>query len=83
MDRRELMAALAPAAGEEAGIEARFLLDASRDEAWLRQAIKRLALRGTRRRDAVFGKDGGKPLFKRGAVYIRHTVSPFKILFSL
>ena len=41
MDRRELMAALAPAAGEEAGIEARFLLDASRDEAWLRQAIKR------------------------------------------
>ena len=41
MDRRELMAALAPAAGEEADIEARFLLDASRDEAWLRQAIKR------------------------------------------
>ncbi len=35
------MAALAPAAGEEADIEARFLLDASRDEAWLRQAIKR------------------------------------------
>ena len=35
------MAALAPAAGEEAEIEARFLLEASRDEGWLRKAVER------------------------------------------
>ena len=32
---------LAPAAGEEAEIEARFLLESSQDEAWLRQAVQR------------------------------------------
>ena len=41
MTRRELAEALAPAAGEEAELEARFLLEASSDEGWLRQAIKR------------------------------------------
>ena len=41
MTRRELAAALAPAAGEEAEIEAKFLLEASADEAWLRQAVTR------------------------------------------
>ncbi len=41
MTRRELMAALAPAAGAEAEIEAKFLLEASRDEEWLRQAVRR------------------------------------------
>ena len=41
MTRRELADALAPAAGEEAEIEARFLLEAGRDEAWLREAVTR------------------------------------------
>ena len=41
MTRRELAEALAPAAGEEAELEAKFLLEASRDEIWLRQAISR------------------------------------------
>ena len=41
MTRRELTDALRPAAGEEAGIEAKFLLEASRDEAWLREAVAR------------------------------------------
>ena len=41
MTRRELADALRPAAGAEAEIEARFLLEASRDEAWLRQAVAR------------------------------------------
>ena len=41
MTRRELAEALAPTAGEEAEIEAKFLLEASRDEAWLRQAVQR------------------------------------------
>ena len=41
MTRRELAAALAPAAGAEAEIEAKFLLEASADEAWLRTAIAR------------------------------------------
>ena len=41
MTRRELWDLLAPAAGEEAEIEAKFLLEASRDEAWLRQAVAR------------------------------------------
>ena len=41
MIRRELADALRPAAGEEAEIEARFLLEASADEAWLRQAVTR------------------------------------------
>ena len=41
MTRRELADLLVPAAGEEAEIEARFLLKSSRDEAWLRQAVQR------------------------------------------
>ena len=41
MTRRELSAALLPAAGEEADIEAKFLLAASEDEAWLREAVLR------------------------------------------
>ena len=41
MNRRDLIDALRPAAGEEAEIEARFLGEASADEAWLRQAITR------------------------------------------
>ena len=41
MTRRELADALRPAAGEEAEIEARFLLEASPDETWLRQAVAR------------------------------------------
>ena len=41
MDRRSLAAALLPAAGEEAELEAKFLLEASRDEAWLREAAAR------------------------------------------
>lgn len=41
MTRRELAAALAPAAGEEAEIEAKFLLDVSADERWLQQAVER------------------------------------------
>ena len=41
MTRRELALALAPAAGEEAEIEARFLLEASTDETWLKGAIGR------------------------------------------
>ncbi len=41
MNRRELSAALLPAAGEEADLEAKFLLNASRDEAWLREAVAR------------------------------------------
>ena len=41
MTRRELAAALRPAAGAEAEIEAKFLLEASRDEVWLRQAVTR------------------------------------------
>ena len=41
MTRRELAEALGQAAGEEAEIEAKFLLDASSDEAWLKQAIQR------------------------------------------
>ena len=41
MNRRELAAALRPAAGAEAEIEAKFLLEASRDEVWLRQAVTR------------------------------------------
>ena len=41
MTRRELAAALAPVSGEESEIEARFLLEASADEAWLREAIGR------------------------------------------
>ncbi len=41
MTRRELIDALRPAAGEEAEIEARFLLEASRDEGWLRKAVER------------------------------------------
>lgn len=41
MTRRELANALRPAAGAEAEIEARFLLEASRDEVWLRQAVAR------------------------------------------
>ena len=45
MTRRELAAALAPAAGAEAEIEAKFLREASADEDWLRTAIAR-RLRG-------------------------------------
>ena len=41
MTRRELADLLAPTAGEEAEIEAKFLLEASSDQAWLRQAVKR------------------------------------------
>ncbi len=41
MTRRELCDLLAPAAGEESEIEAKFLLESSRDEAWLRQAVQR------------------------------------------
>ena len=41
MTRRELAAALAPAAGTEADIEAKFLLEANADDAWLRQAVER------------------------------------------
>ena len=41
MTRRELMDALRPAAGEEAEIEARFLLETSADEEWLRAAVAR------------------------------------------
>ena len=41
MTRRELVQALAPAAGEEAELEARFLLEAARDEGWLREAVQR------------------------------------------
>ena len=41
MDRRSLAAALLPAAGEEAELEAKFLLEASRDEAWLSGAVAR------------------------------------------
>lgn len=41
MTRRELMDALLPAAGAEAKIEAKFLLEASGDEAWLRAAVAR------------------------------------------
>ena len=44
MTRRELCDLLAPAAGEEAEIEAKFLLESSRDEAWLRQAVQRRLL---------------------------------------
>ncbi len=45
MTRREVAEALFPAAGEEAEIEAKFLLETSRDEGWLRQAAAR-RLRG-------------------------------------
>lgn len=45
MTRRELADALRPAAGDEADIEARFLLEAGRDETWLREAVAR-RLRG-------------------------------------
>ena len=41
MNRRELADALRPAAGAEAQIEAKFLLEAATDEAWLRQAVAR------------------------------------------
>ena len=41
MTRRELIDALRPAAGAEAEIEAKFLLEASADEAWLRAAVAR------------------------------------------
>ena len=41
MTRRELADALRPAAGAESEIEAKFLLEASRDEVWLRQAVTR------------------------------------------
>lgn len=41
MTKRELCDLLAPAAEEEAEIEARFLLEASSDETWLRQAVAR------------------------------------------
>ncbi len=41
MTRRELRDALRPAAGEEAGLEAKFLLEASADEAWLAEAVQR------------------------------------------
>jgi hypothetical protein len=41
MTRRELAEGLAPAAGEEAELEAKFLLGASRDEIRLRQALNR------------------------------------------
>ena len=41
MTRRELAAALFPAAGEEAQIEAKFLLEASGDDGWLREAVRR------------------------------------------
>jgi len=41
MTRRELAAALSPAAGAEADLEARFLLEASKEDAWLREAIRR------------------------------------------
>ena len=41
MTRRELADALRPAAGAEAEIEAKFLLEASTDEGWLREAIAR------------------------------------------
>lgn len=41
MTRRELADALRPTAGEEAEIEAKFLLEASQDEAWLQQAVQR------------------------------------------
>ena len=44
MTKRELCDLLAPAAGEEAEIEARFLLETSRDEAWLTQAVQRRLL---------------------------------------
>ncbi len=45
MTRRELADLLAPAAGEEAEIEARFLLNASREDGWLWKAVAR-RLRG-------------------------------------
>ena len=41
MNRRDLIDALGPAAGEEAELEAKFLLETSRGEAWLRQAVER------------------------------------------
>ena len=41
MTRRELADALRPAAGTEAEIEAKFLLETSCDEVWLRQAVER------------------------------------------
>ena len=41
MTKRELMSLLAPAAGEEAEIEAKFLLESSRDETWLGEAVTR------------------------------------------
>lgn len=41
MTRRELRDALRPAAGEEAELEAKFLLEASADEAWLAEAVQR------------------------------------------
>ncbi len=41
MTRRELIDTLRPAAGAEAEIEAKFLLEASADEAWLRAAVAR------------------------------------------
>ncbi len=41
MTRRDLIDALRPAAGEEAEIEARFLLEVSMDEAWLNEAVQR------------------------------------------
>jgi protein-(glutamine-N5) methyltransferase, release factor-specific len=41
MTRRELIDALRPAAGAEAEIEAKFLLEASADEVWLRAAVAR------------------------------------------
>lgn len=41
MTRRELAAALAPAAGEEAELEAKFLLEAGQREDWLLQAVAR------------------------------------------
>ena len=45
MTRRELAALLAPAAGEEASVEAKFLLDATKGEGWLKEAVAR-RLRG-------------------------------------
>lgn len=41
MTKRELAVLLAPAAGEEAEIEAKFLLESAQDEAWLMQAVQR------------------------------------------
>ncbi len=41
MTRRELIDALRPAAGEEAELEAKFLLEASQDGGWLDEALQR------------------------------------------